>query len=278
MSLDRIAPTAHYTAYVWHRLGLPYASLFATPTGRSLFWSFRAVGEWMAAAHPTVPSMTQYLELRHRSIEHALEQMGPDRIIELGAGLSRRGITWAVDRDVDYLEVDLPHMVEIKRAVIAAKAPSAVRERCAVRLRHEAFDVLGDDFEDWLAGQLAGASRPAVIAEGVIGYFEMSDRRRVLRAIARALSRVGGGTFLCDLRAREGGRTVAAAAKLLRVGIWLVTRGRGTREDFESTRAIREMFSESGFVDAAPVPVESAVPKLSRIRSPARVWRAESTK
>jgi O-methyltransferase involved in polyketide biosynthesis len=246
--------------------------------GRHLFWTFRAAGEWLAVAHPTLPSMMQYLELRHRCIDHALEEIGPDRVVELGAGLSRRGITWAVDRDVDYLEIDLPHMVRAKRAAIAAKAPAELRERCAMRLRHEAFDVLGDDFEDWLAGQLAGAKRPTVIAEGVIGYFEMVDRQRVLRAVARALARAGGGTFLCDLRAREGGRAVAAAARLLRGGIWVVTRGRGAREDFESTEAIQEIFADSGFVEAAPVSVESAVPALSRVRSPARVWRAESAK
>jgi len=272
MSLAEIAPTAHYTAYVWHRLGFPHAEHFATATGRRLFWSFRFAGEWVAAVHPTVPSMLQYLELRHRSIELALEDAAPDRVVEIGAGLSRRGLTWAADRGVDYVEIDLPHMVSAKRELIAERVPAAVRARAGERLRHEAVDVLAPDFEGWLARALEGAARPVVIAEGVLGYFEIDDRERVAGAVARALG--GRGEFVCDLRAREGGRSVAAAAKLLRAGIWLVTRGRGAREDFPSREAVERYFEQAGFASAEPVAVERAAPHLGRLRSPARVWRA----
>lgn len=249
MSLARIAPTAHYTAYAWHRLGFPHAEHFATATGRRLFWSFRLAGEWVAAVHPTVPSMIQYLELRHRCIELALEEARPDRIVEIGAGLSRRGLTWAADRDVDYVEVDLPHMVDAKRAIIEERVPADVRARARGRLRHEAVDVLGSGFEDWLGAALEGAESPMVIAEGVLGYFELEERAKVARAVARALQ--GRGAFLCDLRAREGGRSVAAGAKLVKAGIWLVTRGRGAREDFENGEAILRFFDRAGFARAA---------------------------
>jgi O-methyltransferase involved in polyketide biosynthesis len=272
MSLARIAPTAHYTAYAWHRLGFPHAEHFATATGRRLFWSFRLAGEWLAAAHPTVPSMIQYLELRHRSIELALEEARPDRIVELGAGLSRRGLTWAADRDVDYVEVDLPHMVEAKRAIISERVPADVRARARGRLRHEAVDVLGSGFDEWLARTLEGAVSPVVIAEGVLGYFDLEERRRVARAIAGGLA--GRGAFVCDLRAREGGRSVAVGAKMVKVGIWLVTRGRGAREDFESSEAIVRFFEQAGFSQCGPIPVEAAAPWLRRLRSPVKVWRA----
>ena len=76
----RIAPTAHYTAYIWHRLGLPYAELFVTPEGRRLFWTFRLAGEWIAAASPSLPSMVQYLELRHRVIDHTPQRSQGGRL------------------------------------------------------------------------------------------------------------------------------------------------------------------------------------------------------
>lgn len=272
MSLAQIAPTAHYTAYVWHRLGFPHAEHFATSRGRRLFWSFRAAGEWVAVVHPTLPSMSQYLELRHRCIEHALDEARPDRIVEIGAGLSRRGLTWSADRGVDYIELDLPHMVAAKRELIAARVPASVRNRASGRLRHEAVDVLGSDFEGWLKKALHGAQRPIVIAEGVLGYFELPERARVARSICNALD--GRGAFLCDLRAAEGGSSVAAAAKLLRGGIWLVTRGRGIREDFSSTGAVEQYFAEASFGEAVSISVERAAPHLAALRSPGRVWRA----
>lgn len=272
MSHAQIAPTAHYTAYAWHRLGFPYAEYFATATGRRLFWSFRAAGEWLAVVHPTVPSMLQYLELRHRSIELAVDDAAPDRIVEIGAGLSRRGLTWAADRGVEYIEVDLPHMVEAKLEIIRTRVPAEVRARADGRLRHEAVDVTAPGFEDWLERALRGAQRPVVITEGVLGYFELADRDRFARAVARALG--GRGSFVCDLRSSEGGSSVAAAAKLLRAGIWLATRGRGAREDFPSREAITHYFGRAGFERCEPVSVERAAAHLGGLRTPARVWQA----
>jgi O-methyltransferase involved in polyketide biosynthesis len=167
-------------------------------------------------------------------------------------------------------------MVAAKRAIIAERVPAAVRERASPRLRHESVDVLEAGFEDWLAQELEGTERPVVVCEGVLGYFELEERVRVARAVARALG--GRGAFVCDLRAREGGRPVAAAAKLLRAGIWLVTRGRGAREDFPSTAAVERFFEDSGFAQAEPVSVERAAPHLEHLRSPGRVWRARGVR
>lgn len=265
----KIAPTAYYTAYVWKRLGLPHADLFATARGAAMFWGFRAGGEWIAAITPQVPSMTQYLALRHRLIEARLAALRPDRVVEIGAGLSRRGITWALDHGVDYVEVDLPHMIAAKRARLLA-ANARVRGALDTRLQLIARDVLAPDFGGWLAATLAGAERPAVIAEGLLTYFPMPERLAVVRAVAEGLA--GRGAFLCDLRSREGGAAIAAAATVLRAGIRAVTRGRGAREDFASVDAIRAFFHEAG-LSAEPV-ARSLVPELATVPSPMRVWDA----
>lgn len=268
----KIGPTAHYTAYVWHRLGMPHAELFATPMGRNLFWGFRAMGEWIAAASRSIPSMVQYLEMRHRLIEENLHDIGPDHVIEIGAGLSRRGITWAADHGVTYTEVDLPHMIEAKRRALEA-ASADVRDRAAGKLTHEARDVLGDEFGAFLAQRLAGAERPVIIAEGLLGYFALPERTRIVAAVCEGLREAGGGAFLCDLRAREGGAAVATAAEILKAGISVITRGRGVREDFDSHDDVRRFFADTGFDSAEPVSLAS-LPHLQGVKSPARVWRA----
>ena len=70
---ERIGPTAHYTAYVWHRLRLPYARHFKTRTGRVLYWGFFALGEWTTRVLPELPSMKGYLAYRHRLIEAGVD-------------------------------------------------------------------------------------------------------------------------------------------------------------------------------------------------------------
>lgn len=271
---ERIAPTAHYTAYVWARLGLPHADAFATGRGRALFWAFRVAAEWPAMLVPGVPTLSHYLELRHRCIDHALSELGPDRVVELGAGLSRRGLTLAADRGVSVIEVDLPAMVAAKRRMLEERASVAAWGRARPLLRQEARDVLAPEFGPWLAEALAGAKRPTVIAEGLLGYFPLEARGDLARAIRGALAAAGGGTFLCDLRAREGGPKVRAAAAVLRAAIRVATRGRGAREDFESTAAVERFFREAGFDHAAPVDRSRAVPHLDGIATPAQVWQA----
>jgi O-methyltransferase involved in polyketide biosynthesis len=256
-------------------LGLPYAELFATARGRRLFWTFRLAGEWVAMALPRVPNMQQYLEMRHRGIDWALSEYDADRVVEIGAGLSRRGLTWAADRGVDYHEVDLPHMVDAKQDALSSRAPKSLVERAKTKLRHSAIDVLSTTFSEFLRDELRRGTRRVVIAEGLLGYFDLEERERIVRAVATALKEAGGGIFLCDLRAGEGGSSVTVAAKILRGAIWLVTRGRGARQDFSSTAAVREFLQNAGFTKAELVPVVLATPELAKLKSPASVWQAE---
>ncbi len=262
---DKIGPTAHYTAYVWSRLRLPYSELFATPKGAALFWGFRLAGEWIAAVTPGVPSLPQYLAQRHFAIEHALDRLKPDRIVELGAGLSRRGLTWAFDRGVDYVEVDLPHMVEAKRALI----PERLR---TPRLRHVSHDVLSPSFREELQALLAGSERPAIIAEGVLGYFESEARTRLAESVASALA-PRAGIFLADIRHQKAGMPIGV--HFLRAGIKLATGGRGASTDFRDEQEIRAFFRQAGFAAAEPMDLRD-VARAPRVPSPARVWRARA--
>ncbi|HEY8428125.1 MAG TPA: class I SAM-dependent methyltransferase [Sandaracinaceae bacterium] len=269
---EKIAPTAHYTAYVWHYLGMPHGELFATPLGAAMFWGFRASVEGaLPRLLRSVPSMTQYLELRHLLIESALEEADPDLVVELGAGLSRRGVTWAADRGVRYVEIDLPQVGALKRRLLAERASPELLARLSGRLTHVDADVLSDGFGDTLSAIVRGAARPIVIAEGVLGYFAPADRARLARSVARALD--GRGAFVCELRTRSGDPALGAAVGVLRAAIRVATKGRGAREDFADLDHVRRFFREAGFALATPLEHER-VPHLAGIRTPARVWRA----
>jgi O-methyltransferase involved in polyketide biosynthesis len=269
----RIAPTAYYTAYVWHRLGLAHAQLFATARGALYFWSFRLAGEWMAVVSPRAPSTMQYLAMRHLTIDRAVEQLAPDRVVELGAGLSRRGITWAADRGTRYIEVDLPGIIAAKRARLQ-RLPPSLRQRLDERLTLASFDILDPRFGDWLAAQLAGAARPVVIGEGLLYYFSPDERARIAAAVRYALAAAGGGAFLCDLRTAEDGQGMSAAVAVLRAAIRVGTRGRGTRADFARLDDVRAFFARAGFAAAEPLSRAALPGVLATLPSPVRVWAA----
>jgi O-methyltransferase involved in polyketide biosynthesis len=244
-------------------LGLPHAELFATELGRRLFRAYRVL-ELPGTLRGRPSKLLRSLRNRHALIDGELERLLPDLVVELGAGLSRRGLTFAVDRRVPYLEVDLPEMVAYKARLIEERAPAPVKAALAARLRSLAADIMADDFPQLLARELAFAERPVVIAEGVVGYFGPVLRLKLLRAIHHALG--GRGALLADLRLHPRGDR---GSRILRVGQLIATRGRGAAPGFTSPDEIAAMFRAAGFDDVAQLP-----PLEPDVLS--SVWRARS--
>ena len=275
---ERIAPTAHFTAYTWHHLGLPYAELFATARGARLFWTLRFTIEWSLMLRGTVPTMAQYLGQRHRVIDWVLDRHAPDRVVEIGAGLSRRGVTWAADRGVPYAEVDLPHMIAAKRALIEARAPGALRARLAERLSHHALDVVDPRFGERLCALLAGAARPAVVAEGLLGYLTLAQRSALLAGVRSALV-PRGGVFVFDGHLADAQRKVGRASQILRSLIGLVTRGQGVRDPFPDAASAEAAYRAAGFTRIErfePLALLEEIPDMARVYSPVNIYKLGS--
>ncbi len=272
----RIGPTAHYTAHVWKRLGLPYADLFATPKGAVLYWSFFVAGEWITRVSPRVPSMQDYLEYRHRLVDAVVCSAKPDVLVEVGAGFSPRALQWALDHGVRAVEIDLPHIAAAKRAALE-DAPNEVRSILDHGLVVVPADVLDQGFASALADLVRGAQRPVVVAEGLVSYFDPADRRRLFEGVARGLAASEGGTFVADLHTKGAQATFRGPTKVLRLAITAITGRRRALEPFEDAAAIDRALRDAGFDEAREVlPAEHlhTQPRLARLRSPAHVWVA----
>ncbi|PRP95127.1 class I SAM-dependent methyltransferase [Enhygromyxa salina] len=273
----KIGPTAHVTAYAWYQLGLPYSHLFTTREGAAMYWIFRGATEPAIRAFK-LPSLLDYLEFRHRMLDTQLDAMAPDRIIELGAGLSHRGVTWALDHGVRYTEIDLPHMSAAKRGMFDT-APGRVR----LALRDDALElrstnILAPGFADELAELVAGAERPVVISEGMIDYFAQSDREALLHNIASGFRKAGVlGHYLTDLQRGDRERKVGTAAKVMRQAIKLATRGQAVAKPFRNLDHVDRVFALAGFdsgVELSPKLLAQLEPRLLRLRSPTTIWLA----
>ncbi|MFV8749705.1 class I SAM-dependent methyltransferase [Nannocystaceae bacterium ST9] len=273
----RIGPTAHVTAYAWHRLGMPYGELFTTREGARMYWAFRGTVEW-TTHWLSLPSLLDFLEFRHRLMEAQLERLAPDRVIELGAGLSRRGITWVLDRNIPYVEIDLPHMSAAKRAMLE-RGPGRVRralERSDLELR--STDIFAPGFADELAALLAGAERPVIISEGMLPYFPQADAEKLLRNIVAGLRSVGvTGHYLTDVQRADRERKFGPAPQVLRQAINLVTRGQGADRPFRDLEHVDRFFALAGFdagEELRPRDFYEREPRLRDLRSPTSIWLA----
>src|SRR6476646_6893471 len=92
---ETISPTAHYTGYTWFANGLSHPA-FATKEGRVFYETLRPAN---AAAR-------------------AIASGRVSQVVEIAAGLSPRGWRFAKEHGaaLTYVEADLPHMAERKRA------------------------------------------------------------------------------------------------------------------------------------------------------------------
>ncbi len=190
-----LSVTALYTSQVWRWGGLAGARLFDTGLGRLVFGAVTVALGVMRLFRWGLPALRHGLLQRHLAIDRVTAEAGATQVLEIAAGLSRRGVTMAgANPQLTYTELDLPHVVATKRALLARS-----EEGRAVALRPNWILIAGDA-EAIDLGELLDPSRPAVIiAEGLLMYLDATAQRTLWSRVAQALNRGAGGTFVFDL-------------------------------------------------------------------------------
>ncbi|MCB9794578.1 MAG: class I SAM-dependent methyltransferase [Alphaproteobacteria bacterium] len=206
-----VGNTAHYTAQCWVRFGYPEAEHFDTLRGRnlhrllgSILWPF---GE---RATPILTRLPEWLHLRHHGFEARLAALKPTAVLEIGAGLSPRGLAWTrAHPTLPYIELDLPDVVAAKREALAGVS-------LPPNYHLEVGDLLAERLA--LPVPLPEGGGSVAITEGVIPYLSPREKQAAFRNIARALQESGGGSYLLEVypedffRRFPRGRAIAGKA------------------------------------------------------------------
>jgi O-methyltransferase involved in polyketide biosynthesis len=242
-----ISPTAHYTGQVWVDAGLADPAL-----GTGLGRLFRATLEPMLRPVSRLSSglsLEAYLVGRHRAIDAvvggAVESGRLRQVVEVGAGLSPRGIRFARmyrGSGLTYVEADLPAMARIKRARLAEAGLHEEGHRVVD------VDILrpgGPMALEGLLDSLDPTQGTAIVAEGLLAYFDRATVEGLLRRVASALGRFPEGLFVASLEiGSEAGRFVAARALVL--GLRVFTRG-GVHLLYRTAAEARAALEGAGF-------------------------------
>ncbi|HET9117372.1 MAG TPA: class I SAM-dependent methyltransferase [Pseudonocardiaceae bacterium] len=189
-----LSVTALYTSQVWAWAGLSDAHLFASPDAQHVFEAANAA---LAAArtpdHKLAPLHHSLLH-RHAMIDHLLGASGYRQVIELAAGLSRRGAATTSDAQVRYTELDLPHVVELKRELLRCTDEGrAVLARPGLRL-------IEGDVEITALEPFVEPDAPVfVIAEGLMMYLAADARRRLFAKVRQLAEITGEMRLVFDL-------------------------------------------------------------------------------
>jgi len=240
--------TALYTSQAWAWGGLSCAELLATTEGRRVFDATNLVLAVARLARPDLVPLRHALLHRHLMIDHLAAEAGARQVLELAAGLSRRGAALSADPALRYTEVDLPPVVARKRALLERTA--AGREVLA----RPGFRLVGADVEDAALEAWVAPGEPLlVIAEGLLVYLEPAARRRLWARVVALAEVAGRVRFVFDLVPGAEEPEPGRVGRLLAAAMGRFTGGRGFARD-RSTRA--ELVAElaaAGFAEVRAV-------------------------
>jgi O-methyltransferase involved in polyketide biosynthesis len=190
-----ISPSAKSLLLLKSQTSLPYAKEAA-----ELLFGAEAVGRAKdeLLTTPGAELRRRHFELRARSVDIALAEVGASRVLELAAGLSFRGLAMAErTADVHYVDSDLANIVAIKSEIAGALPTQPLLG--TVRF----VDLNAVDAEAFRAAVHQLPPGPiAILHEGLLMYLDDEERNRLATNVTNALRERGGWWITADIYVR----------------------------------------------------------------------------
>lgn len=188
-----LSVTALYTAHTWRWGKLDGADLFASRKSRDVFNATNLALGVARLVRRDLPSLRHGLVQRHVMIDRLVAAAGCGQVLELAAGLSRRGVTVSADPAIRYLEVDLPAMIAHKRRLLA-RSPRGRAIAARPNLVLIGHDVTTLDLDGALA-----PGPVCVVAEGLLMYLDAPAQQGLWRRLAALCAGRPGSAVVFDL-------------------------------------------------------------------------------
>jgi|GEM_PF-979769 len=142
----------------------------------------------------------RHFENRYRSLDRLLSQAACPNVLEIGSGLSFRGLELARTTPTHYVDTDLPALATLKAELVAQLHPAPL----AGTLRVQPLDAL-----DSKAFQRTVASMPdgplAIANEGLLVYLNAREKARLAANVRGALAVRGGRWLTADVYLKNPG-------------------------------------------------------------------------
>ena len=256
--MSDLSITALYTSQVWAWGKLPCADLLASTEAKRVFDVTNAALGLARLVRRDLPDLRHALLQRHAMIDHLLVAASEHKVIELAAGLSRRGAAFAGERE--YVEIDLPPVIAKKRALLE-RTPAGRAALAKIAL-------VGGDVAD-----VALPGPALVIAEGLLVYLQGDARRKLFERVRAAAT-----TFVFDLTPSSEEPPPGRIGRALEAGMKRATGGKTFERDAKTRDQIAGELRAAGFADvdafaARDVAGAWHLPFADRA-TPTIVWRA----
>ena len=240
----KLSVTKRFAAYMRQFSDIPYAADTAD------IIQARPAFEAFLRPHKLIPEdlhfYAPYFESRHKAISAAIQRVNPRQVLEIGAGLSPRGLTLSADGRIFYVETDLEAMIGEKRALLAALTR---RNRLPARnnLRNVAADALELDQLLAAANYFKSGQRLVIVHEGLLQYLSSSETEQVARNIHHLLGKFGGTWITPDFSLKGDSAHISDQQKHFRQVLHDATDRTLYDNAFDSIEHLREYFRGLGF-------------------------------
>ncbi len=230
-NFDKVSMTATFVAYWRQYTDIPFAKDIA-----HLINANEKIETFLRLHDITRDEIRWYaplFEIRHKSIEEMIRKSGIKQVLELASGLSFRGLAFAQDPDISYVETDLDGLTEEKRVLAAA-----LKDKYSLSLnsnfRLAAANAL-DKFQLQDAiSHFKKEQAVAVVNEGLLPYLTTNEMETVAGNIKEILDQFGGIWITPDFSLKENYTEVSAQRIQVRDAIAELTGRRLHRSIFEN--------------------------------------------
>jgi O-methyltransferase involved in polyketide biosynthesis len=232
---NTISPSARSLLLMKGMTPIPYAreaaELMSYPEQYTPDYSNKEVSFWARLAH---------FENRYASIDQLLEDIPAKNILELSSGFSFRGLNAVKQRDVHYIDTDLPDLITTKINFVTTLQQGDFETKGTLEtiplnaLDEEQFTNIINRFPP---GEIV------IVNEGLLMYLGEEEKEKLLGIIHKVLEERGGYWITADIYLK-GKMRLRLDDKLQQ----FFDQHRIEDNKFESFEAAEALFNKAGFV------------------------------
>jgi O-methyltransferase involved in polyketide biosynthesis len=231
-----ISPSALSLLLLKSKLRIPFAQ-----RASELLWPNSPPDALMRAlTQDNAQRRMKHFEIRYHSLDTLLAEAALPRVLEIGGGLSFRGLELARTSDTFYVDTDLPDIIQLKSELVAKLHPAPL----VGTLRVQALDALDSDaFDTTVDGVPRG---PLAIAnEGLLMYLDEDEKACLAANVRKALLARGGVWLTADVYIRNSRPDPASFTN--QASREFLKRHGVEEKKFVDFDAATKFFSENGF-------------------------------
>ena len=188
-------------------------------------------------------SRVVHFEFRYKSINALLEGLAVQNILELSSGFSFRGLDMAINKDINYIDTDLPAIIEEKKILLGELQTNL----SILKGKLELLPLNALDENEFT--NITGHFEPgptAIINEGLLVYLNEEEKRKLCRNIHSILKERGGYWITADIYIKQTGK--APAFKMTDKLQSFLDQHNGNENMFESMESAKAFFESEGFI------------------------------